>query len=235
MFSTCIILFGIIISISTINQQEAYAHKSKMFGNITLEVGWQDEPPLVGDLNAVIISVGEGPEESSMPVLNALGEITSLLKYGTLTEGINFVPSEAAEGLYEAKLIPTRTGSAYAVILNGTIKGQVISTEIPLDNVESKEKYSFPHNSSADANPSSGGGAISSNMQGVLSQMANAQQNSQNAMEKLSQELQNTTETAASLRSYIDNTFFVSLSSIGIGLAGIVIGAFSLSRRIRIQ
>ena len=33
----------------------AYAHITKNFGNIQVEVGWSNEPPLVGELNNVIV------------------------------------------------------------------------------------------------------------------------------------------------------------------------------------
>ena len=233
--SISIILSGIILFFSTA-EHEIYAHISKTFGNITIEVGWGNEPPLAGDMNTVTISVGKGPEGNSQPILNALGDVVSTIKYGTLTENLNFIPSETADGLYEAKVIPTRTGSSYAVVLNGTIQGQAISAEIPLDNVESKDKFSFPHNSSADASSSSGGGggAMNPNMQKILSQMSNTQQNTQAGMEQMAKAVQNVTESVTSLKSYVDKTFFIALSSIGVGLAGIIIGGLSLSRRTKL-
>ena len=233
--SISIILSGIIYSFSTVGHQ-VHAHISKTFGNITVEVGWGNEPPLAGDMNTVTISVAKGPEGNSVPVLNALGDIVSSVKYGTLTENLNFVPSETADGLYESKLIPTRTGSSYAMVLNGTIQGQAISAEIPLDNVESKDKFSFPQNSSSEVSSSSGGGGgtLNPNMQKILSQISNTQQNTQAGMEQLAKTVQNVTESISSLKSYVDRTFFVAVSSIGVGLAGIIIAGFSLSRRTKL-
>ena len=58
---------------------------------------------------------------------------------------MDFTPSQQAEGLYEVKSIPTRIG-LYNLVLNGTIQGQnLVSAEIPLDDVEGKQKFSFPH------------------------------------------------------------------------------------------
>jgi hypothetical protein len=233
--SVPITLSVIILSFSSV-EHHAYAHISKTFGNFTVEVGWGNEPPLAGDMNTVTISVAKGPEGNSEPILNALGDVVSSIKYGTLTENLNFVPSETADGLYEAKVIPTRTGSSYALVLNGTIQGQAVSAEIPLDNVESKDKFSFPHNSSSEeSSSSSGGGAtMNLNMQKILSQISNTQQNTQAGMEQLANAVQNVTESVSSLKSYVDKTFFIAVSSVGVGLAGIIIAGFSLSRKTKI-
>src|SRR6266511_1095124 len=65
--------------------------------------------------------------------------VNIVVKYGGVTKPLDFTPSEQAEGLYEAKLIPTTIGS-YSLVLNGTIQGQnIVNTEIPLDDVEGKQ------------------------------------------------------------------------------------------------
>jgi hypothetical protein len=50
------------------NSEEVFAHKEVQIGNVTLEVGWVNEPPLVGILNQVLLSVSE----EDIPVRNAL-------------------------------------------------------------------------------------------------------------------------------------------------------------------
>jgi hypothetical protein len=71
-------------------------------------------------------------------------------------------------------------------------------------------------------------------MQKILSQISNTQQNTQAGMEQLAKTVQNVTESISSLKSYVDRTFFVAVSSIGVGLAGIIIAGFSLSRRTKL-
>lgn len=210
----------------------AYAHITKTFGNITVEVGWLNEPSLAGDMNSVTVQVQEDSQGNLLPVLNALGNVTSSIKYGTLTKNLDFTPSETADGLYEAKTLPTRTGSSYSVILGGTIVGQVINAEIPLDNVESKQGFAFPDSSAADTNPS---GNLGPKIQGVLSQVSNTQQNMQDALNQMGKDVQNIKSSIASFESYLDKTYFLALSGIGVGLAGIIMAAFSLSRKTRIQ
>jgi hypothetical protein len=138
------------------NVKIAYAHTTKKFGNILLEIGWSNEPPLVGELNNAIIQVNQtSGKNTQTPVINALANMDIEVKYGGVTKPLDFVPSEQTEGLYNGQLIPTRVGS-YSLVLNGTIQNQkIINAEIPLDLVESKQKLNFP-----DSGSSGGGGGI---------------------------------------------------------------------------
>jgi hypothetical protein len=226
-------LFMVGILVGSGSHYEAYAHITKRFGNVTLEVGWLNEPPIAGDLNSVTIQVQRGPQGKLQPVFNALGNVTSSIKYGTLTKNLDFVPSETADGLYEAKTIPTRSGSSYAVLLNGGIEGQNINAEIALDNVEGRQTYSFPD--SGTSNTSSLGGSLETKLQGVLSQLSNTVQNMQGGLDQMGKDVQSTRTSIGSFQADLGKTYFIALSSVGVGLVGIIIAAFSLSRKIKIQ
>src|SRR5919197_1654231 len=132
-------------SFSTI--KVAYAHTAKTFGNITVDVGWSNEPPLAGQLNNVIVQVnqtsGSGKNNTQTPVINALADMNIAVKYGGVTKPLDFVPSEETEGLYNGQIIPTRSGT-YGLVFDGTIQNQKINTEIPLDLVESTQRLNFP-------------------------------------------------------------------------------------------
>jgi len=142
---TSILAIIVLTSISSINLNPAYAHITKQFGNISLEVGWTDEPPLAGQLNSAIIVVEKVVTGgNSTPINNALSQIDIAVKYGGITKPLDFGPSEQAEGGYEAKIIPTRIGS-YSLAMNGSIQGQnITNVEIPLDEVEGTQMFSFP-------------------------------------------------------------------------------------------
>jgi hypothetical protein len=50
-----------------------------------VEVGWSNEPPLVGELNNVIVQVNQtssGKNSQQTPVINALASMNILVKYG---------------------------------------------------------------------------------------------------------------------------------------------------------
>jgi len=44
---------------------EAFAHVEKKFGNIQVQVGWSNEPPLTGLLNNVIVGVNQTNSKSN--------------------------------------------------------------------------------------------------------------------------------------------------------------------------
>ncbi|MGA7006066.1 MAG: hypothetical protein WBY28_03235, partial [Nitrososphaeraceae archaeon] len=84
---------------------------TKKFGNVTILVGWVNEPALVGDLNSVLIDIQKGSGKGISPVLNAFSNLLASVKYGTLTKNLDLLPSETTDGSYEDQLIPTRVGT----------------------------------------------------------------------------------------------------------------------------
>ena len=209
------------------------AHISKTYGNYTLEVGWSNEPSLVDEINNAIIQVNETKGSQSTAVRNALSNLNIMVKYGGVTKPLDFVPSEQAEGLYEAQLIPTRIGS-YSLLLNGTIKSQNISNaEIPLDFVEGKEKLSFPDttNSGDSVNTNSPSNTIGTNLEGILNQLSNNIDNNTSNNDILAKNNVNVQKSIQDISSALDRSYLIGMAAIGIGAAGIVIGGAALSRK----
>lgn len=220
------------------NANLAYAHITKKFGNITLEVGWSNEPILVGELNNVIIQVNQtsgGKNNNSTAVVNALAGMNIMVKYGGATKPLDFVPSEVTEGLYNGRMIPTRIGS-YSLVMNGTIQGQKFNnTEIPLDLVEGKEKISFPDTSSS----AIGGGVdiatannnIGPRLQGIVSQLANDIDSAKGGIGVIAKSNADTQKSIQNLKGAADRSYMIGLGGIGAGVAGIIIAAVALSRK----
>ncbi|MFL6394503.1 MAG: hypothetical protein ACJ708_07585 [Nitrososphaeraceae archaeon] len=221
----------------------AYAHTTKKFGNILVEVGW--EPPLVGELNNVIVQVNQTSDNNGQtPVINALASIDMMAKYGGVTKPLDFVPSEQTEGLYNGQMIPTRVGS-YSIVLNGTIQDQKISAEIPLDLVESKQKLNFPDSGSSTGAGGGGGvddtsavvssGAASNNigpqLQGIVSQLANDIDSTKDSIDTLAKTNADTQKSIQDLKGTNDRLYMIGMSGVGAGVAGIVIAAVALSRK----
>lgn len=221
------------------NANLAYAHITKKFGNITLEVGWSNEPILVGELNNVIIQVNQtsgGKNNNSTAVVNALADMNIVVKYGGATKPLDFVPSEVTEGLYNGRMIPTRIGS-YSLVMNGTIQGQKFNnTEIPLDLVEGKEKISFPDTSSS---ATGGGGVdiatannnIGPRLQGIVSQLANDIDSAKGGIGVIAKSNADTQKSIQNLKGAADRSYMIGLGGIGAGVAGIIIAAVALSRK----
>jgi hypothetical protein len=227
----------------------AYAHITKQFGNISLEVGWTEEPPLVGQLNSAIIVVEKVVTGgNSTPVSNALSQLNIKEKYGGITKPIEFVPSEQAEGGYEAKIIPTRIGS-YSLLMNGSIQNQnITNVEIPLDEVEETQMFSFPDREISGSSSSSGSISGSSNgsnqtiaggnnndigaeVEQILSQFSNDIDSIKGSIAKLDSNYVNIQNSIQNAKSASDISFIIGMAGVGAGISGVIISLIVLSRR----
>jgi hypothetical protein len=237
MIATSVTVVTVIIIFSSYSIMPAYAHISKTFGNITIEVGWSNEPPLAGQINNAIIQVNKTSGSNSVLVRNALSEMDTLVKYGGVTKSIDFEPSEESEGLYEAQIIPTRVGS-YDVILNGTIQGQSIpNTEIPLDDVESPQKISFPDSSESGTSTASppdtqnANTRIGTQVEAILSQLADDINTNKDNIDKLTKNDANIQKSFQDFKNSADRSYMIGVTAIGVGAAGILIASAALSRK----
>ncbi|MGC2428067.1 MAG: hypothetical protein WA421_13605 [Nitrososphaeraceae archaeon] len=231
-------LIIIILAFSFSNAELAYAHITKKFGNITLEVGWSNEPALVGELNNAIVQVNQtsGGKNNSTAVINALADMNIVVKYGGTTKPLDFEPSEETEGLYNGKMIPTRIGS-YNLAMNGTIQGQKINAEIPLDLVEGKQKISFPDATSSSAIEGGGGNITTANnnigprLQSIVSQLANDIDSAKGGIDTIAKSNADTQKSIQNLKGAADRSYMIGMGGIGAGVAGIIIAAVALSRK----
>jgi hypothetical protein len=232
-----VIIFTLVLVFSFYTVKPAYAHLTKKFGNFSVTVGWSNEPALVGELNNAIVQVNQTSGKTTTGVINALANMNILAKYGGVTKSIDFVPSEQTDGLYDGKIIPTRVGS-YSLVINGTLQGQKINTEIPLDEVQGKQQISFP-DSTGSSDVAGGGaatGAASSNnigpqLQGIVSQLSNDIDSTKNSIDTMAKNNADTQKSIQDLKNATDRTYIIGMVGIGAGVAGIVIASISLSRK----
>jgi hypothetical protein len=226
------ILLLITVFISS-TQVPVYAHISTTIGNFTVEVGWSNEPPLVGEINNAIVQVNKGTESNSTPVRNALAEMYILVKYGGVTKTLDFKPSEESAGLYQAEMIPTRLGS-YSLLLNGTLQGQnIVNAEIPLDDVESKQKLSFPDsgNLGEDTNITISTSSIGAEVERILSQLTNDIDVTKDDMDTLAKNDANMEKSFQDVKKTADRSYLVAMTGFGVGVAGIIIAVVAFSRK----
>jgi hypothetical protein len=218
-----------------ISPQIALAHVSKEYGNITVQAGWDQEPPLVNEINNIVVDVTRksGLENNSaLPVRNALADMNIMVKYGGITKSLDFVPSQEQEGWYESKILPTRIGS-YDLTLNGTIQGQPVSDEVQIEDVESTQKISFPEVGSGGG--SSGGSASSMNLvsgqiSNILNQITNDINDIRDDIGTLAQSNSNIEEGIQNVKDIADRSYMLAVTAIGVGAAGILIAAAALVR-----
>ncbi len=169
-FTAICILVLFAFSFPPLNPKPAAALIAKSFGSYIIELGWNTEPALTGQMNAAQLTVVKGSHvETGQPVINALANITFIVKYGTITKPLIFLPSPTVNGQYIATLLPTQAGT-YSIIMNGTIEDQQVNTEIPLDEVASVDTVSFPPTG---VSGSSSNAAISSQLGTIINQLTN--------------------------------------------------------------
>src|SRR5579872_385291 len=125
----------------------AEAHILKTFNNVSVKIGWLNEPPLQGDTNQIDIYVYNGTSDSAPPIADTgLNNMTVTIQYGGTTKDITslFSASDDTPGLYTAAMRPTQLGT-YNVVIKGNIDGVTIPPTIyPMQDVEAKDKYYFP-------------------------------------------------------------------------------------------
>jgi hypothetical protein len=203
----------------------SFAHTSKTFGNTTVEVGWLSEPPLVSDLNSVTLQVTKGVGANQTPVLNALSNVSSSVKFGTMSKQLDFQPSPTTDGGYEAKIIPTRVGP-YSVLLQGDIKGQNVDSEFKIEDIESKGTLSFPDSSIDTTNTNN----MNEQVQNVMSELSKDVQNSRNDLNISQKKMTDIQESVNGLQKKLNSSYLILITALGIGIAGIVMAAYLLNR-----
>ncbi len=199
----------------------SFGHTSKTFGNTTIEVGWLSEPPLVSDLNSITLQVSKGSSNNQTPVLNALANLSSSVKYGTITKQLDFEPSPTTDGGYDGKIIPTRIGP-YTVLLQGDVKGQKVDGEFKIEDVESKGALSFPDKSVDTGNSNN----MNEKVQDSLSKLSNDIQNNRNDLNMSQTEITEIQKSVNGLQGNLNSSYLILLTAIGISIAGIVLAGY---------
>lgn len=228
-FPVTVMLLSLVVTIvfvSSLDIKPAEAHISKTFGNYIVEVGWDSEPVYSGLTNKVIVEVKNGSGDSAKPVINALKDLQISVKYGTVTKPLDFLPSSTVDGQYDAVLIPTRVGT-YSIVLKGNVADQAIDTEIPLDDVNSIGALNFPPSTGSSSDTSVNMGQMGNLVNQLTSDIEDAKSNADAASKSVSNAVQSFQE----VKNTTDRLYMISMTGIGIGIAGIVIAVFAISRK----
>jgi hypothetical protein len=127
----------------------ALAHTTVQAGNYELEVGWLDEPPVVGQRNAVVINISD-KTDASRPV--DVSKLVVDLTYGGQTRPLALQPlSEDAANQYVSPLLPTIPGQ-YTVELRGQVgDGTQINVDVQPEEVMPADTLAFPAAAQAQA------------------------------------------------------------------------------------
>jgi len=218
-------LVATIVFVSPFGIKPAEAHITKVFGNYLVEIGWDNEPVYTGLANGAQVTIKKGSGDTAQPVINALKDLQISIKYGTITKPLDFLPSSTVDGQYDAVLIPTKVGT-YSLVFSGTVEGQAISGEIPLDDVASVDSLNFPPSSGSSSSDTTNMGQMGT----VLSQLTSDIEDAKNNADAASKSVSNVVQSFQQVKSTTDSLYMISMTGIGIGIAGIVIAVIAITR-----
>ena len=105
-------------------------------GHYEIEVGWQDEPPVVGILNAITIDIREpgDVEGAYMGVSNAFRNLDATVISNGISKSLD-IQAGKYPAEYYGEIIPTNTGQV-EVKLVGEINGIEVDEIIRIEDVE---------------------------------------------------------------------------------------------------
>jgi hypothetical protein len=223
----------LLLSFLAFNMTPTLAHEEMVVGDISIVSGWMDEPPLVNQLNDIVLTITNA--SNGQPINNAVAQLEVTLQKGTDTLPLEFQPSEEA-GTYTATILPTQTGQ-YAVVMQGMIAGQAVDGQMQIEDVEDTARFNFPQ---AATTTGSGGSnqipqGLVEQLQVVISDLTAQVEEANIAAQDANNATQGIMESIEELRTSADRAYLFSLIGVGAGVAGIAIGAVSMSRREKIS
>lgn len=204
-----ICLFSIGFSI-----QSVYGHTEIKVGNYTIEAGWSNEPPLINNLNEVVIFIFE----NDSPVRNAMKDLSVSINYGGINKKLNFLPSEESVGQYLADIIPSNLGT-YSLNLKGTIGTQNINNDIQIEEVEDAKKLTFPIVSESSNSLENIGKQITPIMKDLSNQIEETKEQV-NSTKQLIQKMDNEDN---SIKSEIERTNLLSYIATALSASAIIL------------
>lgn len=120
-------------------------------GQYVMEVGFRDEPALLGQPNAIYIAVDKYATGGTEPVDGLAGTLQAEVSRDGATKTLPFVPM--GEGTYEAPFVPTATGD-YTFRVFGEIEGNPVDESVTsgpqtFNSVDPLSSFEFPPSSEA--------------------------------------------------------------------------------------
>ncbi len=145
-----VIFLAFVLAIGMMNG--ASAHKSQIVGNYEIEVGWENEPPIIGKENTIIIMITHAAEdemehegeahdemEDEMEHEGGISGLTSTLEVDVTLNGektaLELGEDEDVPGLYTGEYTPSETGHPVVHVV-GTLDDEVFEIDFHIEEVE---------------------------------------------------------------------------------------------------
>ncbi len=119
----------------------ALAHTTVHVGNYDIEVGWVNEPPVIGQRNAVVVNVSD---TTATDKAVDVSKLTVNVNYGGQTKTLELQPlSEDTSNQYIAPILPTIAGQ-YSIHLGGKLDDTDVNVDVQPEEVVSSDTLAFP-------------------------------------------------------------------------------------------
>lgn len=124
------------------NVQIVLAHTPVTVGPYTVEIGWTNEPPIVGQQNAVVVNVTTTSDNKPVEDVSSL---TVTISYGGQNKTLTLQPlGEDTPGQFVAPILPTIPGQ-YTIILGGKIGDTAVdNVQVQPEEVQPADTLQFP-------------------------------------------------------------------------------------------
>jgi hypothetical protein len=119
----------------------ASAHEQVESGDYVFEIGWLQEPVIVGESNGLDLFVA--PKSDPEAGIADLTTLQFTVEFGSASQVYDLTPDEERPGFYSAAFVPTRVGQ-YTFHLTGTIEDQAIDVSVEPEEVVEAGTLAFP-------------------------------------------------------------------------------------------
>ena len=134
-------LVALLLALATIGI--ASAHTTVTNGPYNVEIGWLNEPPIVGQMNGIIMNLSTSDGKST-PVTDSISQLTMKVSYGGQSKILTLQPlGEDTPGQYVAPMLPMVAG-LYTVDVTGTLGTTDVKVEVQPEEVQSLDSVQFP-------------------------------------------------------------------------------------------
>jgi len=131
-----IALFAILLTYQT-----AFAHTAITAGDYTIEIGWVNEPAIIGQQNAIVVNVSTTSDHKPVEDVSAL---IVAISYGDQSKTLTLQPlGEDTPGQFIASILPTLPGQ-YTITLGGKLGDTSVSSQVQPEEVQSADILKFP-------------------------------------------------------------------------------------------
>ena len=139
-----VLILGLVALLSLGITSQAFAHTTVTVEPYQIEVGWGEEPPVVGFRNDFVFQISQPGDNPGVKtgITNAFKNLQATAKFGGITKVLD-ISSDPRPGHYFSHVIPTKTGTI-SILLQGDINGVPVDIEIPVEDVETTAVLDFP-------------------------------------------------------------------------------------------